>query len=128
MVTSIIRTFILSDATHGSSPDMSFFCYCGLRISDIKKLTWIDINDDVIIKQLKKGEDNHPEKTVIPISKPAKRFLPAEKPGNHKVFRPFAAQYSNLMLRDICKLEAVKIKRQVTYHTSRHTFGFVRQR
>lgn len=100
-----------------------FSCYTGLRISDIKRITWNDINDNIITKQLKKGEDFNPKQTIIPISKPAQRFLPEREKHSVNIFRPFAEQYSNRMLKDIMALDAVKINKKVTYHTSRHTFG-----
>jgi integrase/recombinase XerD len=100
-----------------------FSCYMGLRISDIRRITWNDIHDGVIVKQLEKGKDNNPKTTVIPISKPAKKFLPAEGNTRQKIFKPFTEQYSNRMLKEIIKLEAVKIKKDISYHTSRHTYG-----
>jgi integrase/recombinase XerD len=100
-----------------------FSCYMGVRISDIRSLTWNDIHDGVIVKQLEKGKDNNPKMTVIPISKPAKKFLPSEGTGRHKIFKPFTEQYSNRMLKEIIKLDAVKIKKDISFHTSRHTYG-----
>jgi integrase/recombinase XerD len=100
-----------------------FSCYTGLRISDIKGLSWNDIHDDVIIKRQVKGEDNNPKDVLIPISKPAWKFFPESKKGNYKIFAPFAEQYCNRMLKTICSLDSVNIKKKVTFHTSRHTFG-----
>lgn len=100
-----------------------FSCYTGLRISDIRTLTWNDIHDGVIVRQLVKGEENNPKLTTIPIAKPAFKFLPTFQKGQYKVFSPFAEQYSNRMLKDICALDEVNIKKKVTYHSSRHTFG-----
>jgi integrase/recombinase XerD len=100
-----------------------FSCYTGLRISDIKSLSWNDIHDNIIVKQLKKGEDNNPKETIIPLSVFALKFLPAQKSTALQIFTPFSEQYCNRTLKEICGLEVVNIKKVVTYHTSRHTFG-----
>jgi integrase/recombinase XerD len=100
-----------------------FSCYTGLRISDIKVINWNNINDDVIIIQPQKGHDNNPKTITIPIPSKARKFLPATKKGNYKIFETFAEQTANRMLKKIAAIDSIDIRKKITYHTSRHTYG-----
>jgi integrase/recombinase XerD len=100
-----------------------FSCYTGLRISDIKRITWNDIHDDLLIFQPRKGEDNNPKMVVVPLGSRDRKFLPPQQKGSYKIFETFAEPTINRMLKKIASLEEVNIKKKVTYHTSRHTFG-----
>jgi integrase/recombinase XerD len=99
-----------------------FSCYTGLRISDIKRITWNNINDDVLIFTPKKGEDNHPKQVSVPLVSKDKKFLPPATPGG-TIFETFAEATTNRMLKKIAALPDIDIRKKITYHTSRHTFG-----
>ncbi|HYG21008.1 MAG TPA: phage integrase SAM-like domain-containing protein, partial [Ohtaekwangia sp.] len=100
-----------------------FSCYTGLRISDVKRITWNNIHDDLLIFQPKKGEDNNPKEVTVPLGTKDWKFMPVPQKGNYKIFETFAEATSNRMLKVIAALDEVQIKKKVTYHTSRHTFG-----
>ena len=97
-----------------------FACFTGLRISDIRKLKWSDIkNPDtapmIVKEQLKTGII-----VRVPLGKMALSLLP-EKGKDDKVFHlptTTAVQVS-------CKwiAEHAGIDKNVSFHTSRHTFA-----
>lgn len=95
-----------------------FSCYTGVRISDIKVITWNNIHDDLLIFTPQKTKANQSSVTV-PLNANDKKYLPEFSPG--AIFDTFADAVSNRYIKDIA--EHVGIKKTVTYHTSRHTFG-----
>lgn len=96
-----------------------FSCFTGVRISDIKVITWNHINDDLLeFVPVKTKYMN--EQVSIPLTF-AKKYLPTFKKGNAPIFNTFADAVSNRYIKEICK--DLDIKKHVTYHTSRHTFG-----
>jgi len=96
-----------------------FSCYTGLRISDIAKITWNNIHDDLLVytptKTKSKGET-----VTVPITR-EKKYLPEFKAGNKPVFETFSDPVSNRYLKKVA--EKLKITKNITFHTSRHTFG-----
>lgn len=105
-----------------------FSCYTGLRISDIKEITWMNVHGDLLVFTPVKTRYKNNEVTV-PMSPQAKKYLPAEPPtsgntrarGKQKVFKIFADPVMNRYLKQIA--DTVGVKKPVTYHFSRHTFG-----
>lgn len=61
--------------------------------------------------------------TRVPLLDRDKKFLPEYKPGDTVIFKTFSFPVSNRYLKAIAQLEEVNIKKKITYHTSRHTFG-----
>jgi integrase len=96
-----------------------FSCYTGLRISDIGQITWSNISDDLLryIPQKTKAKG---EVVTVPLTR-EKKYLPTFKKGNRPIFETYSDQVSNRILKAIAG--KVEIKKNVTYHTSRHTFG-----
>jgi len=96
-----------------------FCCYTGLRISDIGKITWNNIHDDLLIyipeKTKRKGET-----ITIPITR-EREFLPPFKTGGQPIFETYTDQFSNRHLKKIAI--SAGIKKEISFHTSRHTFG-----
>lgn len=97
-----------------------FSCYTGLRISDISAITWNNVHDNLLIfiPQKTRYKQNT---TTVPLLEKEKKYLPEFKPGNQPIFETFADQVSNRYLKEIAT--HVGIRKKVTYHTSRHTFG-----
>ena len=103
-----------------------FACFCGLRISDVRELTWDklqkDNNGNMFIKFVaKKTQRNE----YLPIREEAIRYLPKKTDGTSDGDLVFTAishkGYVNLILQQwtFC----AGIKKKVTFHTSRHTYA-----
>ena len=97
-----------------------FACLTGLRISDIRALRWSDIqksdgtNTLVIIQKKTKSVN------AVPICSTAMGWLP-ERGKDNKVFHLPAHANVDAALKRIAK--KVGIKKTISFHTSRHTFG-----
>lgn len=101
-----------------------FMCYCGLRISDVKRLTWADVNMSgeqwtIAIRQQKTQAPLY-----LPLSDKARELLPAQ--GD--------AAPSGLIFHDLLTEPAMNrtlkrwaqragIEKAVTLHTARHTYA-----
>jgi integrase/recombinase XerD len=97
-----------------------FSCYTGVRISDISKIKWNNIHDDLLIFTPTKTR-NKQKQVTIPLLTIDKKYLPPFRPGNVPIFDTFSDPKSNEYIKEVADL--LKIKKRVTYHTSRHTFG-----
>ncbi len=96
-----------------------FACFTGLRFSDIENLQFDHIFDDMLI--LKPQKTKFIDKTVkIPLCQPAKEMIDYSK-KTRKVFHVFSAQYVNRELKQI--MDAVNIRKRITFHCARHTFA-----
>lgn len=97
-----------------------FSCYTGLRISDVNAITWANIGKDMLtytpVKTKKKLQAVN-----VPLLGIDKKYLPEFTTENAHVFETFADQVNNRYLKVIAR--HLGIKKKVTYHTSRHTFG-----
>ena len=97
-----------------------FSCYCGLRISDIKRLTWGDIqtngNPQITITQKKTKNTLY-----LPLSKEALNWLPdrGKKADNEPIFNlPLPETIGKHLKRWAAE---AGINKHVTFHTARHT-------
>lgn len=102
-----------------------FSCYTGLRISDVTVITWNQLHDNLLIFTPVKTKYNQQEVTV-PLSAKSRKYLSPfpltkEWKGKQTIFETFADPVSNRYLKEIADLH--DIRKKVTYHTSRHTFG-----
>lgn len=99
-----------------------FSCFCGLRLSDIQKLTWEDIEDldngkkHVRIIQKKTGVP-----AWIPLSVNATNQLPISENKSGLIFSLPMVWVIEKYLDKWAK--EAGIKKHVTYHVSRHTFA-----
>ena len=98
-----------------------FSCFCGLRWSDVKSLTWDDIRPEkdrfIIAKRMEKTQ----EWVVTPLSREAVSFLPP-RTGN-LVFDLPTSTAANADLKRWAK--AAGISKKMTFHTARHTFAIL---
>lgn len=106
-----------------------FACYTGLRISDIKSLTYGDIREEqttqggriyVIRKMMVKTRKN----VGVPLSNKALSYLPedfTQHSKDEKVFNLPTEGSINNMLKTWAK--DAQVDKVVTFHTSRHTFA-----
>ncbi len=96
-----------------------FSCFCGLRWSDVKSLTWDDIRPEkdrfVIVKRMEKTQ----EWVVTPLSREAASFLPPRT--GDLVFDLPTSTAANADLKRWAK--AAGIRKKITFHTARHTFA-----
>ena len=96
-----------------------FSCFCGLRWSDVKSLTWDDIRPEsdrlVIAKRMEKTQ----EWVVTPLSHEAASFLPPRT--GYFVFDLPTSTAANADLKRWAK--AAGIRKKMTFHTARHTFA-----
>jgi len=114
------------DNTPCEHPDIKnafiFSCFTGLRFSDAKSLKWMDINEGAIIKRQKKTGMI----ATIPLASAAKIILEQQKELNKdsphaEVFHLPTNANTNRAIKKWA--EAAGIKKKITYHCSRHTFG-----
>ena len=94
-----------------------FSCYTGLRYSDVSSLKRNEIKNGKITKVIKKTKT----KIVIPLSKEALILIKKYKHSDEIVF----PHRSNVSVNRDLKLIATisNIKKRVSFHTARHTFG-----
>ena len=99
-----------------------FSCICGLRVSDVRKLTWGDIKkvgDDYKIEiRQKKTRD----RLSNPLSPEILHWLPErsdEASSSDIVFPLVAEQYVNDKIREIAK--EAEIHKHLSFHSARHT-------
>jgi integrase len=95
-----------------------FACFCGLRISDIRKLKYKNIINSIIEVYQTKTKDI----IYIPINKFAYNFLDAcEKDDEKLVFSlPSPTKVTQVLKNWVL---SAGIKKRVTFHVSRHTFA-----
>lgn len=98
----------------------AFACFTGLRISDIRALKWTDIkNPDtaptIVLNQSKTGDI-----VRVPLGRMALSLLPEEHNDDHIFHLPTATA-----VHTSCRwiAERAGIKKNVSFHTSRHTFA-----
>ncbi|HUM47281.1 MAG TPA: site-specific integrase [Chitinophagales bacterium] len=96
-----------------------FSCFTGLRISDISRLQ----HDHLINQQLhfvakKNRTDN--KRITIPLPDEAMQFITSTQ---GPLFTTISDQKTNKALKEIAVV--CKIKKRLTYHVSRHTYGYL---
>lgn len=94
-----------------------FACFTGLRISDIYKLTWNDIENGYL--KIKQQKTNQITKMKLPGS--AKEILLNQVKENDLIFQLPTYKYVRLNLIKIVKL--ANINKNITFHCARHTFA-----
>lgn len=104
-----------------------FSCFCGMRYSDIKNLTWGNITEDFRLKfsqqktQTKNGKQTGV--TYLPMNPQAIALLGERKANEYKVFSVPTQQACDKALKSIAsKLE---LKKTLHFHIARHSFGVI---
>lgn len=101
-----------------------FACFTGLRISDIRKLSWGDVCYEGEQPYLSVMMTKTDKPVFIPLSRQALRWLPerGDAPIEHKVF-DHLVNTSNLC-ENLKKLAwNANVNKHITFHTARHTFA-----
>jgi integrase/recombinase XerD len=94
-----------------------FSTYTALRWVDIKSLKWEEIEGSIIRKQQAKTG----KIVVIPMHNDTFSFLPNKQSNSDLIFDLPSANGANKLLQSWTK--AAGIKKHITWHCARHTFG-----
>ncbi len=100
-----------------------FSCCCGLRASDVMALTWGKIVQDGEQSRIELVMQKTKEPLYLPLSQEALKWLPKRGNANDadKVFTLPTHNYINAVVKAWAK--EAGITKNVTFHTSRHTFA-----
>lgn len=100
-----------------------FSCFCGLRISDVKRLKWKDVFVDSGQYRLAVSMKKTQEPIYLPLSSEALKWMPerGDKTPEDFVFELPSGNEVNRLLKPWAK--AAGISKRFSYHTSRHTFA-----
>lgn len=98
-----------------------FSCFTGLRISDIKKLQWSEIQDGEIRFVQKKTK----KREILPLSEQAQTILNGiERTKNPLVFYKLPHENSvNISLKAWAKQAGIDDEKDIHFHVARHTFA-----
>lgn len=100
-----------------------FCCYSGMRISDIRNLTWNNVVRDGYLVRIEKQIKKTQKTISIPLCSAAINLLPhkGSKKGCDKVFPDISSSALNNNIQKVAK--QVGIDKAVGIHTARHTFA-----
>jgi integrase len=111
-----------------------FCCFTGLRLSDVRKLTWGDINihsgtfgdaDVIYIMELQQKKTKKP--VIIPFTQETFNLLGKKRGKEDELIfniSPFNGSPSRTLGLLLKKVDSSTLKRKkITFHSSRHTFG-----
>lgn len=100
-------------------------CYCGLRLSDLRKLRYKHVQNGMIIIPMDKSRIGKEKILRVPITKRLESILNIEegKKPNDRIYDGFVRKSSDInpMLRFIAK--EIGIDKYLTFHSTRHTFA-----
>ena len=119
-VRSLIKTPISNEDVKGA---YLFSCFCGLRISDIKGLTWENVYCDSGQYHLEVMMQKTKSPLYLPLSSEALKWLPerGNKSGKEKVFKLPSSAGINKLLKTWA--QKAGISKHITFCTARHTFA-----
>lgn len=97
-------------------------CFCGLRVSDLEALKWGDIHQRQGYKEIRLKMQKTQRELVLPLSNEALKQIPEQKNAadTDHIF-PKLGDYSRVILKEWAKNAG--IKKQISWHTARHTFA-----
>ncbi len=100
-----------------------FSCFCGLRISDVKALTWGDIIQDGSVYRARMIMKKTKKTLYLPLSVEALKWLPDRNNAKDTdpVFNLPVVSYIGKVLKKWAQNSG--ILKVVTFHTARHTFA-----
>lgn len=101
-----------------------FSCFSGLRISDIRELTWDKIRETPSGRQVEMTQKKTRNPVYIPLSDTACQFLPkvARRKKGMKVW-PKLPQSPNLSPILARWMKKAKVMQHITFHCARHTYA-----
>lgn len=95
-----------------------FACFTGLRLNDVRTLTWDKIENGVIMLRQHKTK----QLVQIPISRNAARFMPPRTGDRVFMDFPTCETWYGKKIKQWAKLAGITEK-NVSFHVSRHTFA-----
>lgn len=121
----LINTPARNEAIAETKRAFLFACFCGLRISDIERLTWGDIVEENGQKRIEIRMQKTQELLYIPLSKQAQAYLPERARTATDSDKVFAGLLKRVAIMNHVKELAATagISKNVSFHTSRHTFA-----
>lgn len=101
-----------------------FGCYCGLRCSDIRTITWSQITKDGEQYRLHLVMYKTKRPIYIPLSKKAMQYLPeqGDAPAADTIFKNIPPKMSSRIYLKKW-LDNASITKPISFHCSRHTFA-----
>lgn len=99
-------------------------CFCGLRLSDIRKLTWGKLTKDGEQWRVEIVMQKTSEPLYLPLSKSAMECLPPRRTATDKdlIFPNLPSTTTIEYILERWK-KAAGITKHITFHTARHTFA-----
>lgn len=100
-----------------------FSCFCGLRVSDVARLKWSDINTQNGQMKADIRQKKTDEPLYLPLSENAVKWLPERMDGGEgePIFKGVSVAHASTIVKDWAR--AAGITKNVTFHTARHTFA-----
>jgi len=127
LTTDEISRIAQSDLNSKVKKVFLFSCFCGMRFSDIKNLTWSNITEDFKLQfsqqktQTSKGKQT--SVTLLPMNPQAIALLGERQADNMKVFDVPLQQTCDKALKGIAT--KLGIKKTLHFHIARHSFGVI---
>jgi integrase len=101
-----------------------FGCYCGLRISDIRRLKWSDLIKDGNNYRINIVMHKTQSPIYLPLSKKAINWVPVRKDmSDDALLFPGLPKQISAPLYLSAWVKAAGITKRITFHASRHTFA-----
>lgn len=99
-----------------------FMCYTGLRVSDLKVVTYNNIITNFLVYSPQKTKTQKKITIKLPLVKKAVKLIEDENnQESDLLFKCCSEQKMNMKIKDI--MPVIGIKKKVTNHTARHTFA-----
>lgn len=118
----LYRSGTLGTGLQQSLRQFLFYCIASVRVGDIRRLTRKDVEGDMLILIPKKTK--RLRKVVpIPLSVFAKQLIAEGRGKGEFLFEDVADQTVNTRIKEVMKIAG--IKKHITNHCGRHTFGFL---
>jgi integrase/recombinase XerD len=102
-----------------------FSCFTGLRISDLRAITFQNLINDCLVFKPVKSKNTTNKQITVPVSPSATDFINDEnKPlRTGPIFDCYSDQKMNEYIKEIA--EIAKIRKSISLHSARHTFATI---
>lgn len=98
-----------------------FMCYTGLRVSDLRSLTFDNIMDGKVVYWPVKTRNHKRAAVKVPLTRYAWQLIRDEANTDGLVFNCLSEQQMNIKIKELAR--DMKVYKDVTNHSGRHTFG-----